>query len=87
MLRGVNLKINSTVLSSIEKYIETLKSVLIAIFSGVQVVLVASLVYFFCYLFGQLKRDMLSSHTMIGMMPKHLLHREDQQKIRDFLLS
>jgi hypothetical protein len=48
---------------------------------------VAGLVYFFCYLFGQLKRDMLSSHTMIGMMPKHLLHRKDQQKIRDFLLS
>ena len=35
VLKSVNHKINSTVLSSIEKYIETLKSILIAIFSGV----------------------------------------------------
>ena len=35
VLKSVNLKINSTVLSSIEKYFETLKSILIAIFSGV----------------------------------------------------
>ncbi len=87
LLSSVHDKINQGAVKSIKDYINLLKSVIIAVFSGLQLVLALISIYFFCYMFNQMKKDMLSSHTMIGMLPKHLLQRRDQQKIREFLLS
>ena len=77
LLSDVNTEISSASVSSINKYIDLLRSVHISMFSALQVILVGIVLYFICSLFNQMKKDMLSSHTMIAMLPKHLLQRKD----------
>lgn len=74
-------------MSSVTAYITTMKSIQISIFTGLQIVLVAVTIYFFCSMFNRMKKDMLSSHLMIAMLPKHLLPKSEQIKIRNFLLE
>jgi ABC-type multidrug transport system permease subunit len=59
------------------KYIDLIKSIHVALFASLQVILILIIIYFFCSMFNRMKKDMLSSHTMIGMLPKHLLQRKD----------
>jgi hypothetical protein len=70
---------------SITRHLDTLRNIHIGIFSGLQAVMIVITVYFFGYMFNRMKRDMLSSHLMIAMLPKVELDREEQVKIRDFL--
>jgi hypothetical protein len=87
LLTDVNAQLNLRVSQSISKFIDLLKAIHIALFSTLLLILVLITIYFFCSMFNQMKRDMLSSHTMIGMLPKHLLQKRDQMKIREFLMS
>lgn len=74
-------------IESINKYISLLKSIQIGVFSALQALLLAITVYFFGSLFNRMKKDMLSSHLMIAMLPKHLLPKQEQIRIRDFLVA
>jgi len=87
LLSAVNQQLNTQAHQSIVKYIDLIKSIHIALFASLQVILILIIIYFFCSMFNRMKKDMLSSHTMIGMLPKHLLQRKDQMKIREFLMS
>ena len=83
----MNADLNRAVIDSITKYIGLLKSIQIGVFSALQALLLAITVYFFASLFKRMKKDMLSSHLMIAMLPKHLLPKQDQVRIRDFLVA
>lgn len=52
ILSSVDAKINAGTVASIKQYINLIKNIIIAVFSGVQVILVFISIYFFCYLFN-----------------------------------
>ncbi|CDW79589.1 pas domain s-box family protein [Stylonychia lemnae] len=86
-LYEVNMVINANVRDSIKNYIDLMNLVHFGLFAGLQVLSFGLALYFFVYVFKTMRKDMLSSHTMLAMLPKQLLEKQQQIKIKEFLIA
>lgn len=77
ILSVINQQINSSVLESVRNYIKEMSKISIGIFAGLQLIMFTLMLYFFLHLYRKMRKDMLSSHTMLAMLPKHLLPKSE----------
>eukprot|EP00347_Sterkiella_histriomuscorum_P022240 403331180 len=87
MFYEVDRLLNKEVYDSVISFITNMNSVHIGLFTVLVVVSISLAIYFFFYMYQMMRSDMLNSHTMLAMLPKQLLEKKDQIKIKEFLMS